>query len=337
MAVTSLALSLTGCRFTAVKDEPVTLTGVRDAVVVSGGSEHAAVEGARLGKGDTVRTGSAGAATLVVRGRKVRLGAATTVKVPDGATLSLAHGSLLVDRRHGPGLTVIATDTTVDDFGSGAVRIERTFVTLVAGLSAGARVRTATGPRLGLPELFQATVSGRALPRTAAPLHLRDDDWERSVISDVVDDDIRLNDLARGVANGEALLAKAIGRAAGNDDATRAAMTARAQGLRDAGGSWGVVARLVKTNAVDTATALADELHVGVPTAGPSSPVPGSSGGPSQPGPTPTPGGSGGPTSRPTPSRTPPPTTEPTSGSPSASPDIVQTIQSALPTHVPFL
>src|SRR5690349_254785 len=93
------ATVLTGCRLTSVKDSPVSLAGVRDAYVVSGTAERPASDGTKLAKGDRVRTGPSGAATLLVRDRRVVLGGATEVTVPDGATVDLARGALLVDRR----------------------------------------------------------------------------------------------------------------------------------------------------------------------------------------------------------------------------------------------
>jgi hypothetical protein len=334
LAAGVVSMALTGCRFTAVKDAPVSLAAVRDAVVVSSSGERPAVEGARLAKGDRVRTAPDGTATLVVRDRRIVLGAATDVTVVDGATVGLAKGALLVDRRRGPSVTVHAGDTTVDRVGQGAVRVQRSFSVLVAGLSAGARVRTATGPSAALHVLHQIGVAGRALPRDDSPLHLRDDAWEKQVIGDVVDDDVRLNDLAHGIAGGETLLAEAIGRAAGRDDAARRQATRTARGLRAAGGSWGVVARLVRTSVVDDGSALADVIH-GVPTTGPST---GPTGGPVVAGRTPTPGVGG--TRGPTPTTTPTPKpTKPTgskseepSSPPSTSPGVVEQLQSALPT-----
>lgn len=311
---------LTGCNVGSVRDEDVSLAGVRDAVVVSGGTERTASDGAKLGKGDRVRTGKSGSATLVVRDRRVVLAASTEVVVPDGATVELARGGLLVDRRRGPGVTVDAGDTTVDSIGTGALRVERRLSVLVAGLSATSRVRTATGPRLDLPALHQVTVAGRALPREAVPLQLRHDDWEHDVIGAVLADDTRLNALAAGLDGPGAIipaayqppagtrasdivLVQAIARAAGKDPA-------RARDLRARGGSWGVVAALLGTSAVRVGTTLAAVLD--------GAPDPSQSGGPS-----PTPGvvagGSprpvAGPSPSPSPNRPQPTRTGPT-GSP---------------------
>jgi len=352
LAAVLAATALTGCSLTSVKDEKVALQGVRDAVVLSAGTERPARDGDTLAKGDEVRTKAGGTVTLVVRDRRVVLGGATSVRVPDGATLDLTRGAVLVDRREGPGLTLRAGDTTVDNVGAGALRVERSFSVLVAALSAQARVRTATGPRLTLAPLYQVVVAGRALPADAPPLQLKRDAWERDVVPDVVTDDERLNDLAegldgpgapavpaaftpgKGARTSDLVLAEAIGRAAGD-----AGAAAEARRLRGSGGSWGVVARLLDTSANAVGTALSQVLNGvpatdGSPTTGPGG-TPGTVAGPSaQPGvtPSPTPG-------RPGPTRPPtsgPPTSRPpTSGSPtspSETPNAVEQLFSALPT-----
>lgn len=352
LAAALAATALTGCNLTSVKDEKVALRAVRNAVVVSAGAERPARDGDTLAKGDEVRTKSGGTVTLVVRDRRVVLGGATSVRVPDGASLDLTRGAVLVDRREGPGLTLRAGDTTVDNVGAGALRVERSFSVLVAALSARARVRTATGPRLTLDPLYQVVVAGRALPSGTPPLQLRHDAWERAVVPGVLTDDERLNDLAEGLdgpgapavpaaftpANGartsDLVLAEAIGRAAGD-----AGATARARALRGSGGSWGVVARLLDTSANAVGSALSEVLN-GVPAGDPGPATgpdgtPGTVAGPTaQPGVTPSPSPDG-----PGPSRTPgtrPPTSRPpTSGSPtspSETPNVVDQLISGLPT-----
>jgi hypothetical protein len=305
-----------------------------------------------LEKGDHVRTGAAGTATLVVRDRRVVLGAATKVRVPDGATLELDRGALLVDRRRGPGLLLRAGEATIDDVGAGALRVERLLTVRVAGLSAGARVRTATGAEADVSALYQAVVAGRGITEPI-PLQLNDDAWERSVVPDLVADDIRLNDLAEGLDGpggpvipaayrpaagarvSDLVLTDAIGRAADRAQPARAAGRARA--LRGQGGSWGVVARLLRTSAIDVASALSDVL-TGVPAA--QSPTattaPGNDGGvvagPSpRPGVTPSPQPSATRPPSPGPTTKPPRTGSPTT-SPSTSPDPVSDLLKVLET-----
>jgi hypothetical protein len=348
-----LAATLTGCG-RDVRDERVALADVAATTVLSGSSSHAAADGEHLRKGDRLRTASGGHVTLVVRGRRVLVGGASEVAVPDGATVALTRGALLVDHRHGPGVTVLAGDTTVDQVRTGAVRVERSLSVAVAAVSAGVRVSTATGQRLDLPALYQVGAAGRALPSNGTPLQLRDDAWERAVASDLVADDLHLNDLASGLDAGgvttlpaayrpssagtrasDAVLAAAIGRAAGRDDAARARAVARAAALRAAGGSWGVVARLVRTKAVDVGTALADVLRgvpttaPGTPSAGPGGPIAGGTPRPG-PGPSPTPG-----PPSPGPTGTRPPTPGPTPGPTSASPtsdSVIDQIGKIIPT-----
>ncbi|HEX8001559.1 MAG TPA: hypothetical protein VF519_02575 [Mycobacteriales bacterium] len=339
------AASLTAC--SDVRDETVTLSGVRDAVVVSGGTERTASDGAELRKGDRVRTGTGGTATLVVRDRRVLLAGSTEVAVPDGATVELARGGLLVDHRRGPGVTVRAGDTTVDQIGDGALRVERRFSVLVAAFSADSRVRTTTGQRLTLDPLHQVAVAGRALPRAAVPLQLRHDDWERTVIGPVVADDTRLNALAAsldgpgapvvpaslrpaaGARTSDTVLSEAIGRAARKS-------AAEARTLRSQGGSWGVVAALLGTSAVDVGTTLAAVLR------GELAPAPSSSSSPTsgvvaggsprpvtssrpQPGPTPTPTRTGG-------GQTPKPSTSPTPSPSASSTSLEDVIGQIIPT-----
>ena len=339
-----VATSLTACGGD-VRDEDVRLADVRDAVVVSGSSSRPAADGDTLRKGDHVRTGESGTATLVVRDRRVVLGGGTDIGVPDGATVDLARGAVLVDRRRGPGLTVRAGDTTLDRIGEGALRVERSLSVLVAGLSAGGRVRTATGQRLEFAPLYQVGVAGRALPRGGVPLLLRRDAWEREVIRGIVEDDVVLSAQAAeldgpnaaipvaykpdaGVPASVKLLSEAIGRAAGGAAAAQRATAERARELRAQGGSWGVVAALSRTSAVDVAAALAQVLD-GVPaTTAPETPgasvtpgpVAGRSPQPVPPGSTPQPsrtaptGGGATPTpSRPTGTRSQTPSPSPTS------------------------
>lgn len=356
LAAGLVAATLTGCQLTSVKDEGVRLAGVRDAFVRTGATERPATDGETLKKGDRVRTATGGTVTLAVRERKVVLGGDTHVTVPDGATVELARGALLVDRRRGPGLTLRAGDTTVDEVGSGALRVQRTFSVTVAALSTGVRVRTASGDRLDLDPLFQVIAAGRTLPDEGRPLSLTHDAWERSVISGVLADDERLNDLADGLdgpgapvvpasyrpaagtRTSEVVLAEAIGRAARADGG-------RALTLRRAGGSWGVVAGILQTNAVEVGAALSDVLDGTAPPATPgassatSAPgqTPGTSGGP-VPSRTPQPGFSPAPTSpgRPTrsngPGPTRPPTTSPTTSTPSPTKGPIEVIVSGIPT-----
>jgi hypothetical protein len=340
LVVAALAAGvLTGCRFTSVKDSPVSLSSVRDAVVVNGSGSRPAADGQRLAKGDRVRTGSDGAATLVVRDRRVVLGASTEVAVPDGATVELARGALLVDHRRGPGLTVRAGDTTVDQVGTGALRVERSFSVLVASLSAPARVRSATGPRLSLPALYQVTAAGRALPRDAAPLHLRHDGWERDVVRSLVAEDDRLNSLAAAL-DGPGAVVPASYRPSGGGQASdlvladaidRAAGSKRARDLRAQGGSWAVVAHLSGTSAVNVSRALADVLN----NVTASTPQPSTAPSPVVAGRTPEPVASGSPSPRPSGSREPGPrpstTPPPTSSSPSPSAGLTDFIKNVLP------
>jgi hypothetical protein len=353
LAAAVLLAGMTACG-SSVANRTVTLADVRSASVVSGGSSHPAANGEKLRKGDRVRTASGGSAALVVGGRRVVLGSATDALVPDGASVRLDKGSLLVDHRRGPGVTVLAGETTVDAIGDGAVRVDKSYAVLVAAISAPARVRTATGASLGLKKLYQAVASGRALPGAGAALQLRHDSWEKAVVPALLADDTRLNDLATGLdgpgapvvpalyqpsagmRTSDRLLAAAIGRAAGRDDHARRRAAENAAALRAEGGSWGVVAAIVRTSALEVGTALAAVLH-GVPTTGPAPSQSSAPGGPvAGPSPQPSVGVSktpAPPTGRPTtsPPSNPPPTPPPSSES------VIDKIGKLIPTPSPLL
>ncbi len=340
-------------------DALVILRETRDATVIDpGGAARVAVEGESLRPGAVVTTGTAGAATLDVRGRRVRLAPTTTVAVPDGAVTELRRGAILVDRRRGPTLSVRIGDLTLDDVAPGALRVDRGFSVRIAVYAGGARART-TDRRLEIPRLHQVAVAGRALPDRAEPLRLSGDSWEREVIPEVsaadavltrlargIDADPRLNDPARltllpavyresidglpaETGRSEALLPVAIGLAAqeGAEDES----VALAGRLRREGGSWGVVAALLSARSTEVSRRLAGLFaarSAGAPVA-----VAGPRGGTIRPG-EPQPGTSAEPGSPPSSRPSPRPTASPTSSpSPSSTVDqVVDTIRRLLPT-----
>ncbi|HVE98911.1 MAG TPA: hypothetical protein VNA12_07005 [Mycobacteriales bacterium] len=344
-----------------LRDAEVVLRDAVDVTVSSGTTRRAGVPGESLPPGATVSTGAAGSATLDVRDRLVRLAAATAVGVPDGATVQLTRGSILVDRRNGPEVTVRAGLLVIDEVDSGGLRVDRGFSTRVSVYSGGARART-SDRRIDVPRLHGVGVAGRALPDRPAPLRLTGDLWEREIIPQVVAADVTLTRLAKGLdtartvpagavevlpavyrdalaslpsnaGRSEALLPVAIGEAAGG-----AEEVVRSLDLRAAGASWGVVAALVGARSADVAAELSRLIRRADPSAGPGTvaagdPTEAPDFGP-EPGPTATPNRSGRPgqSPRPTPSRSSGPSP---SSSPSPSEGVVETIRRLLPSGSP--
>lgn len=343
-----------------LRDADVVLrAGAGVTVTPPGGVARPAVDGESLPRDAVVTTGPGSTATLDVRDRLVLLAPETTVAVPDGAITDLRRGSVLVDRRKGPGLTLRAGALVLDEIEEGAVRVDRGFSTRVSVYSGGARATT-SDRRLGVPRLHQAAVAGRALPDRPTPLRLMGDDWESLVIPAVtaadaelsqiargIDRDVRLTDSSRvevlpavyrgaltelpsGAARSEALLPVAIGLAV---DSTR---VPRARQLRGEGGSWGVVAALVGARTASVSARLAqllaepgEQAAVGAPVAG--APASSDTGVPGSP-----PVGSPSPSARPSGPR--PSGSPAASASPSPSPsssDVVDTIRELIPSETP--
>jgi hypothetical protein len=235
----------------------------------------------RLRRGDVVRTGPAGRAELRTRGRVVYQGSDAAVQVLDGARSDLRHGAVVVDAQHGPGLDLTVAGLTVDARAGSAVRAERAVTTRIATLAGAAAIDSATGRHLDVPALTQAVVGGDALPDTTAgsPLRLTDDDGEAHAVPSLVRDDLALIALAtgidttgtstahavtaawrsglqplpNGVARSEQVLPLVIAATARSDAPGR---YREALALRQAGASWGVVARRLGTNAAAVAAAL---------------------------------------------------------------------------------
>jgi hypothetical protein len=339
-----------------VADSPVRLSALRAVSVVGAdGTIRDVGDGDTLRRGDRVRTGRDGSAVLTVERRRVVLAGDTEVVVPDGASLDVRRGSVLLDRRVGPGLSVVAGDVHLErDDAPGALRIDRGFVVQVSVYTGRARVSTSTGRRLRLDALHGVGVAGRTLPSAGRPLALSTPvhPWERDLLADVVSADAAINRLASGRIDAtlgtaararayvssfadvlddvsstapasEAVLPVAIGRAGrGGAERTRVAAV---RDLRAEGGSWGVVASITKARSGDVASRL-ETLLVGAEVSadggGSATPDGGSTTGPVGPAaPSSGPsgpgegGGSGG-----TPTRGPAPSRSPSGPSPSASP-----------------
>lgn len=270
--MTLLVAGAAGCSRGDARSAQHVLDSATDVTVVEpDGRSRPGVAGERLARGSSVLTGTAGSAALEVRGRRVLLAGDTVVTVPDGATVDVRRGRVLVDRRNGPDLSVGAGDLTVGRFRAAAVRVERGLDVRVAVLTGQARLTSATERTLDVEGLHQVPVAGSVLPDAAAPLALFHDDWERQVIPRVLMADEWLNRVARDMDAGvgtaaraatvvpavapaasaapegspasEVLLPLAIARAApGGAEADR---ERAARSLRQSGGSWGVVSTLL--------------------------------------------------------------------------------------------
>lgn len=263
---------LTGCG-APLAAAATSLRGVLDAQVVdAAGTVRPAFDGLTLRRGDVVRTGAAGRAELVTRQRVVYVGSQASVEVLDGARQQLRRGAVVVDAQHGAGLDLTVGSLDVATPAGSAVRAERAVTSRVGTLAGTARVDSDTGRALTLPPLSQVVAGGDALPAAATPLRLTDDDGEARAVPSLVRDDVALDGLARGidttgtgaahavtaswpgpvsgvptgVARSEQVLPMLLAAARPTD---RAARYTRAVALRAAGGSWGVVARLLGTNA----------------------------------------------------------------------------------------
>ncbi|HVF21281.1 MAG TPA: hypothetical protein VNA14_13725 [Mycobacteriales bacterium] len=287
-AAVAIALAISGAVVWSVdgdlRDAEVVLrAGAGVTVTTPGGVARSAVDGETLPNDAVVSTAAGATATLDVRDRLVLLAPETTVAVPDGSSASLRRGSILIDRRRGPGLTLDAGAVTLDEVDEGAVRVDRGFSVRVTVLSGGVRATT-SDRRLEITRLRQVAVAGRALPDRPTPVRLTGDDWERLVIPAVIAADAELTQIARGIdgdrrladaartqllpavyreplaqlptdaGRSEALLPVAIGLA------VDASMVSDARALRAEGGSWGVVASLVGARTAAVSARLAELL-----------------------------------------------------------------------------
>lgn len=277
LGVVAAALLVGGCSApgstTTVLREPRGVT-----VTTSTGAPRTAADGLRLRTGDLVAVSAAGAATLATGGRQVLLGAGGAVRVVDAQTMDLRRGDVLVDRRRGPSMRLRLDELEVSDVGTGVVRVDRDFSTRVAAYSGGATVTTGTGRQLRVTALHEVAASA-ALLGAEAPLRLTGDAWDRRADAGLVRDDAAITAQATAVdgafsagqlggpavvqaarfATGTAtsmcglpvaagasrqVLSLAIARADHPETAV-AARCRSAAALHDAGGSWGVVARLL--------------------------------------------------------------------------------------------
>lgn len=314
-------------------------------VQLADGTQRQARIGDLVPKGAVVRTDGHGGARLTTEGRDVYVGALSTVRVIDGLHQTLDRGLVMVDTRSGPALTLATTlgAGTVSADQGGLSRVEQNLGTLRLAVYDGNATITAEGRRAStsVPALHQVRIpyGGVPEPRTALALTVKDgayDAWEQRLVANLVQADIDLNSFAAGLngvdglfvinaapvslrqsvfdgrTRGEQALAVAVAQK-GRLHTDAAANLREVQRDRGDGGSWGVVAAIVRAPVSDVTSVLGRSLDETRPTTlagaplSTTAPAPrqssGAGGG--------TGGPAGGPTDNPTTSPPKPPTTSP--------------------------
>lgn len=270
------AVGVAALRSDTASADTVLARGSDARVVLADGSAAAVEVGDRIPTGATVTAGRTGA-ELETRDRVVHLGGGTEVTVRDGVRQVLRRGFVLVDASDdAPGVeleTTAATVTTADD---SLVRVDGGLLVRVGVLRGDAAAVRPTARRTSteLPTYYQVQVAPGALPGASTPFVLTPGDaYERLLASDLVSADEDLTALASrldtdgsagrvvmtalrsDVPAGPALAAGAPGSEGtlGYLIATAAPGTdplveryAKVRGLRELGGSWGVVAAIVR-------------------------------------------------------------------------------------------
>lgn len=340
------------------------VTAVTAAIVaMPDGTEHDARIGDRLPRGATLRTGPQGGARLTTAGRDVYVGTLSTIGIVDGVHERLDRGLVMVDSRSGPRLVLDLARTAVTTKAGSLTRIERGAVLRVGVYSGGATVSVAgRQATTDVPALYQVSAQYAALPAAPTALVLAKDTTERRLAAALTgaDDDLNRDQLGLRGPEGQVVLAtfrqdlvaSATDAAADADTGERALSVAVAEvatassdplanlatirTARSEGGSWGVVAAIVRAS-VDAVhgrlNRSLDDGSGGTVDAGPSvgpgvlGPLPGLSPTPSapqSPGPRPTvtrsPGGGG---------------STPTATPSSAVDQLLETVRRLLPTPLP--
>ena len=279
-AVGAASTVLVGCGG-SLASTPTTLQDAYAVQVVhADGSVVTGVSGLRLHGGDVVRTAPGGRAELRTRSRTVYVESDAAVAIVNGARQDLRHGAVVVDADSGPGLALQVGDLAVSAPHGTAVRAERALTVRIGTLVGSAHLTTSTGRAMSVPALAQVMVAGVALPDSATPLHLTDDNGEAHAAPSLVRDDLALDSLAAGIdatgsstastvaaawqggvdaapagiARSESVLPIVIAAAGHAKDAQ--ARYQQAVSLRSGGGSWGVVAHRLGTDSAAVLVAL---------------------------------------------------------------------------------
>jgi hypothetical protein len=248
---------------------------------LSDGSVVALTVGDEVPRGATVRAGRDGA-VLRTRGRDTWLGGNAQVTVVDGARQRLRFGLVMVDARRGPALALTTAAAEVTTPGGAVSRVEDGGLVRVGAYSGDAvDVRAADRQTtVSVAPLYQVQVAEGRLPGRTTPLVLTPGDpYERALAMSLVAADEALDDIASridadarpgtvvleavaadvpaaaapapGAPRSEQALAYLLARAAEGDALDDRYATVR--GLRDDGGSWGVVAAIVSAEVSEVA------------------------------------------------------------------------------------
>ena len=341
------------------------VTAVTHAVIaLPDGSEQPARIGVLLPRGAQLRTGQGGGARLSTAGRDVYVGSVSSVRVLDGVREVLDKGLVMIDTRSGPPLALATKAGAVQAERGALVRVEQNVATLRLASYDGSAAVTAADRRVttSVPALHQVRVPYGGVPAsvTALALTIKDgayDAWEQLLASNLVQADVDLNSFASGLngADGIAVLKAATaefrtqplpGRTRG-EQALSVAVAQKAKlsqsvqdNLREVqrdrgdGGSWGVVAAIVKASVTDVTNVLGSTL-----TGTSQNPAGLVAGATPRPGLTPSPstGGPGtGSTSSPRPRTTTSTPTKTPSPTPNTVDQVVTTVLKLLPTPTPL-
>jgi hypothetical protein len=335
-------------------------------ITLADGRRQVARIGSVVPRGASVMTGRLGGARLTTGGRDVYVGALSTLRVVDGLHQVLDQGLVMIDARSGPALTLATSKGagTISAEEGALARVEQNLGTLRLAVYDGHSAITADGRRAttDVPALRQVRVpyGGVPEPRTALALTITEgayDAWEQRLVANLVQADIDLNSFAAGLngvdglyvlnaapaslresafagrSRGEQALAVAVAQK-GRLHRDASANLAEVERDRGDGGSWGVVAAIVRAPVTDVTSVLGSSLDdpsgpallAGgpAPTSTPGRPT--SIGDPTGSTPQPT----GAPTKRPTDGPT---TTPPTTSSPVE--EAIKRVTDAVPTATP--
>lgn len=284
-AVLLSAVGVAALRSDTASADTVLQRGADAQLVLADGTSRRAVEGQTVPNGATVRAGRTGA-VLTTRGREVHLGGDTDVTVLDGVRQVLARGFVMVNADDAPGLDVRTAAATVSAADDSLVRVDVGPLTRIGVLRGdAARVRPANRrATTTIPTYFQVQVRTGGLPGAASPFVLTPDDaYEMQLAQDLVRADADLTalasrldaggdagsvvlaalrrevpvdpTLAAGAPGSEGAVGYLLARATPGD-APLAERYADVRALRSDGGSWGIVAAIVRARVDAVAVAL---------------------------------------------------------------------------------
>lgn len=180
-------------------DAVTVLTGAAGAFVAdAAGVEHPATEGEQLFAGARIRS-TTGSPVLTTGGRRTTLGPASELQLQARSVYELLLGTVVIDRRRGPGVVLTAADVQISALGRTAVRVQRGFSVRVALYTGGSATIRVGGRSRTVPPLSELIVPGVSLPAAARPLALRDDALDQIADLGLVSEDRALRRRAAGL------------------------------------------------------------------------------------------------------------------------------------------